>query len=150
MWRFFAQNWTVMKTTSRPTRMDLAAWTLIVFSVFGTMAEASAAVVCVGNDGHADVEYSVVGCCFSAARWTQSGPTPILVSNSSACENCVDLDLNVESLRVSKEGLSQAEATVSRCLTPGFDPFGKRLSAPAKSIVQNSSDAAVSSVVLLI
>ena len=52
-----------MKRTTPHFRVRSAAWVLAVALVFGGFAEAGPAVLCIGDDGHTDVEYSLAGCC---------------------------------------------------------------------------------------
>ncbi|MBD3870629.1 MAG: hypothetical protein IFJ97_04645, partial [Acidobacteria bacterium] len=52
-----------MKRTTPHFRVRSAAWIMAVALVFGGFAEAGPAVLCIGDDGHTDVEYSLAGCC---------------------------------------------------------------------------------------
>ena len=75
-----------------------------VLAMSGT-AEFGAAVVCVGSDGHVDIESSVCACCtltVSHDERVHSG----LVPASPSCSDCVDVPLRVLPLKSKDTQLS--------------------------------------------
>ena len=57
----------------------------------GGTVQLGAAVLCVGIDGHAGVEYSFGGCCLSTGASVDQVTADSVLSGSPPCGACVDL-----------------------------------------------------------
>jgi len=140
----------VMATTTRRQRSRIAAGLLVVLFAFGGIAEVGSAVLCIGEDGHTDVEYSFAGCCTVASTSSLQTTSPEVLSNDAGCNDCVDLQFGRKSLKAGKKFLPRPELTVSRVFTPHSVSGATRVFATTELIVHNVLVTAISSVVLLI
>jgi len=119
-----------------------------VLFAFGGVAEAGSAVLCISEDGHADIEYSLAGCCTAASVSAIQTASPVVLSDSTGCDDCVDLRFGEDSLKAGKKFLPGPELTMLRVFTPHNTPGATKVSA--ELIVHDGLVAAISSVVLLI
>ena len=139
-----------MTGTTRFQRVRIAVWMLAVLFALGSIAEAGSAVLCISQNGHMDVEYSLAGCCIVASASGDQIGSPMVLSDSSGCDGCVDLQFGKNALKTGKKILSGPEPTVSRSFAPHGDSGAMRVSAIVESTVQDGLVAAISSVVLLV
>ena len=140
----------VMTGTIRFQRMRIGVWMLAVLFALGSIAEAGSAVLCISQNGHMDVEYSLAGCCIVASAPGDQNYSPMVLSDSSGCDGCVDLQFGKNALKTGKKILSGPEPTVLRSFVPQDASGATRVSAIIESTVQDGLVAAISSVVLLI
>ena len=131
-------------------RIRIAAGILAVLFALGGIAEAGSAVLCISEDGHADVEYSLAGCCTAASVSAIQTASPVVLSNSTGCVDCVDLRFGEDSLKAGKKFLPLPELKVLRVFTPHSESGATRSSATTELMVHDVLVAAISSVVLLI
>lgn len=143
-------GWIVTTRTTRRRRSRIAAGLLVLFFAFGGIAEVGSAVLCIGEDGHTDVEYSLAGCCTSASASSFQTNSPVVLSDDAGCIDCVDLQFGRNSLKAGKKFLPRPELTVSRVVTPHGESGATRVSATTELIVHDVLVSAISSVVLLI
>ena len=131
-------------------RVRCAAWILAVALVFGGIADAGPAVLCIGDDGHTDVEYSLSGCCVPVA---DAGEQRVLLSANSGgpdCADCVDLGLDQNILKAGKKLLPAPEATLLRSGALKRESRGTKTFAAASRSAHESVTSELSSTVLLI
>ena len=107
-------------------------------------------MLCVGGDGHADVEYGFAGCCVGSTDSRGQTDPPVAMSGGPDCDGCADLDLEKNSLRAGKKLLPAPEMIIVKLL------LAQGLSGVSASpevglhIGNEALIAALSSVVLLI
>ncbi|RLE25340.1 MAG: hypothetical protein DRJ65_07995 [Acidobacteria bacterium] len=100
--------------------MTAAVYLLIALFATTGGVQIGAAVVCVGADGHIDVESFFDGCCSPAAP-DDHGAGVNVVMNGSACGDCVDVQLRVVPIRTRKGSLASPgiaagiRSIISRC-----------------------------------
>lgn len=92
----------------------MTVWVLAVVVLFGGTLAEGALVVCVGEDGHADVEIIATGCCSLGNAESSNRDVPGVRSAAGGCAGCVDLGLNVESLKAAPKPLPVPDRTISR------------------------------------
>lgn len=68
--------------------------------------QVSAAVVCIGSDGHVGVETLLEGCCISGAPGAQSDAAGTGLKSPN-CGDCADVQLKVSFLRAKDHSLAQ-------------------------------------------
>ena len=139
-----------MRRTTRRQRIQVAAGILAVLFAFGGIAEAGSAVLCISEDGHADIEYSLAGCCTATTVSAIQAASPMVLSDSTDCIDCVDLQFGKNSLKAGKKFLPRPELTVVRVFTPHSTSGATRVSGTTELIIHDELVAAISSVVLLI
>jgi hypothetical protein len=88
--------------------MTATACTLAALLVLSNAAQAGTAVVCVGFDGHIDIETLLEGCCISGTSGDQSGNAG-LVPATSGCGNCTDVQLKAPPLKSKESHLSHPD-----------------------------------------
>lgn len=110
-----------------------------------------AAVVCVGADGHIDVESIFDGCCSSVAP-DDHGVGMNLVMDTSSCGDCVDVQLRVVPMKTRKGLLScpDISAGVRSILSSCGDGIGVRSSEPSESYDRRSQALILLSTVILL
>lgn len=86
-------------------------------AALGGTAQLGAAVLCVGTDGHAGVEYSFGGCCISTAASVDQVTADSVFSGSPLCGACVDLQINSPRLKDEKTQLLTPKAGVEEVFT---------------------------------
>jgi len=139
----------MMKTTPH-LQMRSAVWILALVFAFGGIAETGPAVVCIGDDGHSDIEYSLAGCCVFVADEPEQIQEVLKNTDRPGCNDCVDLGLDQNSLKAGKKLLPAPEVTVLRDSLTGGDLKGAIAPAAAQYIDHESLTTALSSIVLLI
>jgi len=88
--------------------MTTMACMLATVLVLSNVAQLGSAIVCVGSDGHIDIESSVCTCCAPTAShdgWARTGPAPA----NPSCSDCVDVPLRVPPLKPKAPQLSTAD-----------------------------------------
>ena len=98
--------------------MTATAFTLAAVLVLGSAAQLGIAVVCVGFDGHIDIESLLEGCCISGNSNDLQGNVGLVLAGS-ACGDCTDVQLKAPRLRskesrLSAPGLSTGSIPCSR------------------------------------
>lgn len=139
-----------MMRTTRHRRVCSAAWILAVALAFGGFAEAGPAVLCIGDDGHTDVEYSLAGCCVLVTDGAEQTDSVATIAGRPGCDDCVDLGLDQNSLKAGKKLLPTPEVTVLRVSLTRGDSRGAFVPAATRNIDHESLTTAISSIVLLI
>ena len=118
----------------------------------GGTAQLGAAVLCVGTDGHAGVEYSFGGCCSSTAASVDQVTADSVFSGSPLCGACVDLQISSPRLKDEKTHFLTPEAGVEEVFMQsrvgGF--CGHDLIPFERPANHSEVHAALSTVVLLI
>lgn len=139
----------MMRTTPH-RRLRSAAWILAVVLAFGGIVEAGPAVLCVGDDGHSDVENSLAGCCVLVTDEADQLNSTAKMAGRPGCDDCVDLGLDKNSLTVVKKLLPTPEVTMLRVSLTRGGSKGAFAPAAARNIDHESLTTALSSIVLLI
>lgn len=139
-----------MNRTTPHLRVRSAAWVLAVALAFGGIAEAGPAVLCIGDDGHTDVEYSLAGCCILVVEEAEHTSSAAKIAGRSGCDDCVDLGLNQDSLIAGKKLLPAPEATVLRWALSPSETASANTAAVFQRTVHEWLTALLSSTVLLI
>lgn len=139
----------MMRTTPH-RRVRSAAWILAVALAFGGIAEAGPAVLCIGEDGHTDVEYSLSGCCILVADAREQALQLLADSGGPGCDDCVDLGLDQNILKAGKKLLPAPDATILRLRSSQAETGGAKTSAAAQRTAHESLTKVLSSTVLLI
>ncbi len=139
-----------MNRTTPHLRVRSAAWVLAVALAFGGIAAAGPAVLCVGDDGHTDVEYSLAGCCILVVEEAEHTSSAAKIAGRSGCDDCVDLGLNQDSLIAGKKLLPAPEATVLRWALSLSETASAKTAAVFQRTVHEWLTAVLSSTVLLI
>jgi hypothetical protein len=140
----------VMTRATWHLQARIAAWILAVLFTSGGIAEAGSDVLCIGEDGHADVEFSLAVCCSLAPPSDFRAPSAMELSDGSGCDDCVDLRFGADSLKAGKKFLPSSESTVTRVLTPDRMSGATSSSAPTDLVFQGVLATVVSPVVLLV
>ena len=138
-----------MKRTTPHFRVRSAAWILAVALVFGGFAEAGPAVLCIGDDGHTDVEYSLAGCCVLEIDDAELITSVAMIASRPGCDDCVDLGLDQDSLIAGKKLLPAPEAAQVRLLSSQSETAGANTAA-AQCTAHESLTAVLSSTIILI
>lgn len=139
-----------MKRTTPYFRVRSAAWILAVALVFGGFAEAGPAVLCIGDDGHTDVEYSLAGCCVLESDEAELTNSVAMIAGRSGCDDCVDLGLDQDSLIAGKKLLPAPQVTLLRLGLPQGKTAGANKGAAVQRTMHESLTTVLSSTVLLI
>lgn len=139
----------MMRTTPH-RRVRSAAWILAVALAFGGIAEAGPAVLCIGEDGHTDVEYSLSGCCVLVVDAREQALQLSADSGGPGCDDCVDLGLDQNILKAGKKLLPAPDATILRLRSSQGETGGAKTSEEAQRTVHESLTTVLSSTVLLI
>jgi len=138
-----------MKTT--PHRgTHIAVWILAAALALGGIAEAGPAVLCIGEDGHTDVEYSLSGCCVLVVDAREQALQLSADSGGPGCDDCVDLGLDQNILKAGKKLLPAPDATILRLRSSQGETGGAKTSEEAQRTVHESLTTVLSSTVLLI
>ena len=139
----------MMRTTPH-LRARSAAWILAVALVFGCIAEAGPAVLCIGDDGHTDVEYSLAGCCIPVTDAREQKVLQPANSGGPECDDCVDLGLEQNILKAGKRLLPAPEANLLRFYVPKRRAGGTKMAPAAPRSAHESVTSELSSIVLLV
>ena len=95
-----------------------SACCLVLAVTVGGAAQLGAAVLCVGVDGHVDVEYTLTGCCTSSATSPNQMVAATPGSEPGSCGACVDLDITSPPLKDDKTQLSVARSVMESSVHP--------------------------------
>ena len=139
-----------MTRTTRHRGQLIAVWLLTAAFAFGGVAEAGPAVLCIGDDGHSDIEYSLAGCCVLETDDAEQTESAAMIASRPGCDDCVDLGLDQNSLKAGKRLFPAPEATLLRLSLPQREIRGAKTSAAAQCTVRDSLTTVISSTVLLI
>jgi len=107
-------------------------------------------VLCVGEDGHTDVEYSLSGCCVPVADAREQTIQSLADSGGPECDECVDLGLDQDILNAGKKLLPAPETNLLRLGLSQGETRGPKTSAEAQRTIHESLTPVLSSTVLLI
>jgi hypothetical protein len=136
------------KARHRPPRTSI--WILAVTFAFGGIAETSPAMLCIGDDGHADVEYSLAGCCLFEVEEPTEDRTAPTISDRSACDDCVDLGIGQRCLASGKKLLPTPGASVFNIGLIENRGSGAPTPVSTQDVGHDALAAMISSVVLVI
>lgn len=93
-----------MVKSQRPHKSVIAAaWCLSLVLAVGGAVNLGAAVLCVGFDGHVDVEYLLAGCCISSPSSLDQPAPAVIVTDGPGCGACVDLEVGDPILKSEKQ-----------------------------------------------
>ncbi len=106
-------------TTSRRQLTTATTWALVVVFTLGGAFQAGAAVLCVGADGHTDIEVALEGCCVTSTQAHDDGSGSAGVTLDTSCGNCSDIRLDLEPLNKEKHRFSPPERAAVGTLSPG-------------------------------
>lgn len=134
----------------RKRTSTVTACLLAVVVVCGGAAEIRAAVLCVGDDGHTDIEMLASFSCAEAVASASNGRVPELTTSDSHCGDCVDLRLEVRYLKASKTGSEFKGTWFLRSLDADLGSDHPTLFVRTDIWVRENFPATQSSVVLLI
>ena len=141
-------HWRSMKTRPRHP-MTATVLTLAAMLALSNAAQLGSSVVCVGSDGHIDVETSICACCFEPSSHDEIFHSELAPAIPS-CSDCVDVPMSVPSDKSGTPLLStpQAEGRIVGLSSAG--DCGTGLLFEAKQMDQHwQSLSPLSTVVLL-
>ena len=95
------------------------AWALVVIFTLAGASHAGAAVLCVGADGHTDIEVALEGCCLTSTQARDDSSGGAGVSLDASCGSCSDIRLDLERLNKQKHQVSPPERAVEGTLSLG-------------------------------
>jgi len=78
--------------------MTATALTLVAFLFLSNATQVAGVVICVGLDGHVDIETVFDGCCVLSAQGALSDPADVEATDSG-CSDCTDVQLKAPPLR---------------------------------------------------
>ena len=84
-------------------------WALVVIFTLGGAFQAGAAVLCVGADGHTDIEVALEGCCLTSTQAHDDSSGSAGVSLDTSCGSCSDIRVDLEPLNKQKHRFSPPE-----------------------------------------
>ena len=142
--------WSDMTGTTRHLGQLFAVWFLAVAFALAGIAEAGPAVLCIGDDGHTDVEYSLAGCCVLETDEAEQTNSVATIAGRSGCDDCVDLGLDQDSLTAGKKLLPAPQVTLLRLGLSQGNTAGANSRAAAQRTMHQSLTTVLSSTVLLI
>ena len=130
--------------------LTITAWILAGVLVFSGTAEMRAAVLCVGDDGHTDVEILASFCCAEGELPLTRELASNVIAANDHCGDCVDLSLEAHFVKASKSGLLFEGVSCLRSSRNGAGSENRTRFARADDPSLDHLQAAHSSVVLLI
>ena len=142
-----------MMTPSRPPILAIAlAWCLSLALALGGAVDVSAAVLCIGFDGHVDVEYLLAGCCLSNQPSPDQPAVGTLASGAPDCGACVDLQVDDPTLRCEKQPIPAPEAGAANNCSQGHVNWSQKCRPFLADRFDHQSEALspLSTIVLLI
>jgi hypothetical protein len=100
------------------------ALTLAALLVLSSATQVATAVVCIGPDGHIDIESIFQGCCSSGPAGARSNAAALSATGSD-CGDCTDVQLKAAPLRPKQSQLSQPDndegsLVISLCSSSGL------------------------------
>jgi len=85
--------------------MTAIAWCLTVIFIVGGTSLARSLVLCVGADGHIDLEVALGLCCVDEATGRGEADGDSTPALSDPCGGCADIELDATPLTKEKQGL---------------------------------------------
>ena len=137
-------------TTSRRQMTTATTWALVVIFTLGGAFQAGAAVLCVGADGHADIEVALEGCCVTSTQARDDGSGSAGVSLDPSCGDCSDIRVDLEPLNKEKHQFSPPERAAVGTLSLGRGCDEPTRTPDGRSDHLSRSTSPLSTVVLLI
>ena len=137
-------------TTSRRQLTAATTWALVVVFTLGGAFQAGAAVLCVGADGHTDIEVALEGCCVTSTQARDDGSGSAGVSLDTSCGNCSDIRLDLEPLNKQKRRFSPPERAAVGTLSLGRGCDEPTRAPDGRSDHHSRFTSPLSTVVLLI
>jgi hypothetical protein len=137
-------------TTSRRQKTTATIWALVVIFTFGGAFQAGAAVLCVGADGHTDIEVALESCCLTSIEASNDGSGPAGVSLDTSCGSCSDIRLDLEPLNKEKHQVSPPERVTVGSLSLGHSCDEATHARGGRSDRLSWSTSSLSTVILLI
>ena len=137
-------------TTSRRQMTTATTWALVVIFTLGGAFQAGAAVLCVGADGHVDIEVALEGCCVPSAQARDDSSGGAGVSLGTSCGSCSDIRVDLEPLNKQKHQFSPPERAAVGTLSLGRGCDEPTRARDGRSDHLSRSAAPQSTVVLLI
>ncbi len=132
-----------------PLLIRSTIWILFAALAFGGIAEAGQAVLCVGEDGHADIEYGLAGCCVVVPDGPEQAAFQSAGSSGARCDDCADLRIEQNSLRAGKEPLPAPETGVVRHAWAQIEFSRADVPEAGLCVAKEAMLTALSSVILL-
>ena len=86
--------------------LTVTAFTLVALVALSSAAQMATVIVCVGPDGHIDIESVFEGCCISGGAGAHGDAAELSIT-ASDCGDCTDFQLKVPPLKPKKDQLSQ-------------------------------------------
>lgn len=124
----------------------IVAWMLVVVLTAAGSSLTGSLVLCVGSDGHAELELAFENCCVDDSRRDLDPDTAVSLADS--CGSCADLDLDSTPLTKQRQRLDAPDTVVV-----GLPAAGTSVPSPVTEvpkIVASPPDLiGLSSVVLL-
>ena len=99
----------------------ITACFVIAVVIFAGVA-GDAAVLCVGDDGHVDLETTITECCLNAVPAEGWAPILSIERAGGGCSDCVDLGIEVESLKAGKKSVAVPSPVAVRHVDLQFTP----------------------------
>ena len=91
-----------MRGSHTPISKITAVCCFMLVVTAGGATQLGAAVLCVGVDGHVDVEFTLAGCCASPPASLDQAAAVTLGPEAGSCGPCVDLDITSPPLKDEK------------------------------------------------
>jgi len=137
-------------TTSRRQMTTATTWALVVIFTLGGAFQAGAAVLCVGADGHVDIEVALEGCCVISAQTRDDSSGSAGESLGTSCGSCSDIRLDLEPLNKERRRFSPTERASVGTLSLGCGCDETTRARDGRSDHHSRSTSPQSTVVLLI
>jgi hypothetical protein len=130
--------------------LTVTALTLVALVALSSAAQMATVIVCVGPDGHIDIESIFEGCCISGGLGAQGDVAEPSIT-ASDCGDCTDFQLEVPPLKPKKDQLSQpgGDAGCALCLLCAHAEKTTRLADRTDKDQHWQALATLSTVVLL-
>jgi len=125
-------------------------WALVVIFTLGGAFQAGAAVLCVGADGHIDIEVALEGCCLTSIQARDDSSGSAGVSLDTSCGNCSDIRVDLEPLNKQKHRFSPPERAAVGTLSLDRGCDERTRARDGRSDHHSRSTSSLSTVVLLI
>lgn len=123
------------------------AWALVVILTATGSSLAGSLVLCIGSDGHADLERALESCCIGDQRDDRNADLATRLVDS--CGSCSDLDLDATPLTKQRQRLKAPHTVVvGDCLSAKVCATSM-VTADSETIIAPPDLAGLSSVILL-
>lgn len=123
------------------------AWALVVIFTAAGSSMAGSLVLCVGSDGHADLERAFENCCVEDQRAGRDIDSPTRLVDS--CGSCSDLDLDATPLTKQRQRLEAPHTIVVGDSLDATVCATSVVAAASETIISPPDLINISSVVLL-